>query len=61
MLESVLRKVQIFNPVKFAKCFRTFLRRLLLVIGAPYLVKLQVTFLIKKKNELHSPGIFVAI
>ena len=63
---SVLKKA--FNFIKkrlqhrrfSAKFLRTpflteHLRWLLLAMGAPYLVKLQVTFFIKK-IELHSPG-----
>ena len=52
-------------PVKFKKFLKTpffteHLRLALLANGAPYLVKLRVTFFIQK-IELHSLGIFVAI
>ena len=44
--------------MKFAKSLRTpffieYLQWLLLVMGAPYLVKLEVTFFIKKLNFIH--------
>ena len=47
---------EIFNDNFFTK----HLRWLLLAMGVPYLVKLQVTFFIKKV-ELHSPKIFAEI